>query len=223
MKILASPGDWWLGPGLRDRLGGAHSVAIIDPDEPLEADERTERLVADVDAIVHCAYPWEGAPGDAAEPRRHPSHSIDTATRRLYNLLRAAADAGTRRCIVVSTLRLLGDYSPYLNVDESWRSLPPADDPALLACHLSEMVAQEVARDRLLAVVTLRLGFPMQQTSATDHDSGGDAMISPTVAIEAVSLAVTADVLQWQVLHVQSETAMPRFATRAASAVLGLS
>ena len=68
----------------------------------------------------------------------------------LTNLCKASAD----------TLRLLEALPAHFAVTEQWRSRPPSDDPALLACHLGEMVAKECARDRLMRVLTLRLGYP---------------------------------------------------------------
>ena len=91
------------------------------------------------------------------------------------------------RCIYLSTLRLLEDYEENLTVTEKWRSLPPSEDPLLLACHLGEIVCKEFARDSLIDVVTLRLGFPL---ICGDRQAAVDSGESAAVSIEDVITAV---------------------------------
>ena len=151
MKILVTNSDTPLAGTVATGLEAEHEVRRTLWDEPLEPGSATAALVQDVRAVVHFGYPRPD--GDAGE-------LLDHATRRTYNLLLAAAEAGVERCVFVSTLRLLAALPAHLAVTEKWRSRPPSADPALLACHLGEVVAKEVARDRLLQVATLRLGFP---------------------------------------------------------------
>ena len=135
---------------------------------------------------------------------------IDHATRRTYNLLLAAAAAGVQRCIYVSTLRLLAALPPHFTVTEQWRSRPPSGDPALLACHLGEIVAKECARDSLMRVLTLRLGFPEVIGERRElRDEHGPAAIAASDAAEATGRALEADLAQWQEVHVQSPVQEP--------------
>ena len=78
----------------------------------------------------------------SAGPIRRPS--LDRATRLAYDLMSAAAESGVRRCVYLSSLRLLAGYPAHHTVTEGWRPLPPSDDAALLGCHLGEQIASGV-------------------------------------------------------------------------------
>ena len=162
--------------------------------------------------MVHFGYPRAGG---------QPNDLIDHATRRTYNLLLAAAEAGVERCIFVSTLRLLAALPAHFAVTEKWRSRPPSDDPALLACHLGEIIAKECARDRLMRVLTLRLGFPeVPGDRSALRDEHGPAAIAASDAADAVGRALEADLAQWQEVHVQSPVPGARFLMREAATLL---
>ena len=191
--------------------GSAGDAAITQCD--LGHDGATDELVSGIDAIIHIGY--------NAVDSGDPSELIDYHTRRTYNLLTAASEAGVARCIYLSTLRLLEDYEENLTVTEKWRSLPPAEDPLLLACHLGEIVCKEFARDSLIDVVTLRLGFPLicgDRQAAVD--SGESAAVSIEDVFTAVEKALMADVARWQDVHVQSPVPRQRFLMHAASELL---
>ncbi len=212
MNILVTNADNPFAGAVADRLAEHHAVRRIGWEEPLEADAATEQLVVGVNAVVHFAYSCAG--GQANE-------LIDHATRRTYNLLLAAAAAGAERCICVSTLRLLEELPAHLTVTEQWRSRPPSDDPALLACHLGEMVAKECARDRLMRVLTLRIGFPEVPGDRTAlRSEHGPAAVAASDAAEAVGRALTAELAQWQEVHVQSPVPGARYLMREAGTLL---
>ena len=189
MNILITQGKSSLAAALASRLSASHTVRLTDVDISagdaeiaqcdLGHDSATDDLVRDIDAIIHIGY--------NAVDSGDPSELIDYHTRRTYNLLTAASEAGVARCVYLSTLRLLDDYEENLTVTEKWRSLPPAEDPLLLACHLGEIVCKEFARDGLIDVVTLRLGFPL---ICGDRQAAVDSGESAAVSIEDVITAV---------------------------------
>ncbi len=212
MNVLVTNTNGEFARAAADRLAERHAVRRIGWEEPLEADTATDDLVAGVDAVVHFGY--ARADGQANE-------LIDHGARRTYNLLMAAAAAGVERCIYVSTLRLLEALSAHFAVTEQWRSRPPGDDPALLACHLGEIIAKECARDRLMRVLTLRLGFP-EVVGDRGALSGkhGPAAIAASDAADAIARALAAELAQWQEVHVQSPGPRARYLMREAERLL---
>ena len=121
MTVLVTNSDTPLAGAVASGLETEHEVRRTLWDEPLEPGSATAALVRDVRAVVHFGYPRRD--GDAGE-------LLDHATRRTYNLLLAAAEAGVERCVFVSTLRLLAALPAHLAVTEKWRSRPPSGDPA---------------------------------------------------------------------------------------------
>ena len=113
------------------------------------------------------------------------------------------------------------DLPAHFAVTEQWRSKPPSGDPALLACHLGEMIAKECARDRLLRVLTLRLGFPeVPGDRSALRDEHGPAAIAASDAAEATGRALEADLAQWQEVHVQSPVRGARYLMRKVKTLL---
>ncbi len=223
MNILITQGKSSLAAALASHLSASHTVRLTDVDGSagdaaltqcdLGHDSATDDLVQGIDAIIHIGY--------NAVDSGDPSDFIDYHTRRTYNLLTAASEAGVARCIYLSTLRLLEDYEENLTVTEKWRSLPPSEDPLLLSCHLGEIVCKEFARDSLIDVVTLRLGFPLicgDRQAAVD--SGESAAVSIDDVFATVEKALTADIARWQDVHIQSPVPRQRFLMHAAGELL---
>lgn len=214
MKILIRDGDWWLGEQLASALGDdGHLTTLVPYDTVIGHDDSTDTLVQGHEALVVFGYNSE--PTD-------PTAIIDHSTRQLYDLLNAASEAGVKRCVYVSSLKLFDDYDENLTVTETWRSLPPTDDVPLLACHLGEIVCKEYARDRKIQVATIRLGFPVVQGDRGGAASSGQtAAVAGDDAVEAIKRALTVDTLaQWQDIHVQSPVENQRFLTHAAKSLL---
>ena len=208
MNILATNTDNPFAADVVDRLAEGHYVRRIGWEEPLDADSATDELVAGIDAVVLFGLPRANG---------QPNELIDHATRRTYNLLVAAGGASVERCIFISTLRLLEDLPAHFAVTEQWRSKPPSGDPSLLACHLGETIAKECARDRLLRVLTLRLGFPeVPGDRSALRDEHGPAAIAASDAAEVTGRALEADLAQWQEVHVQSPVRGARYLMRKA-------
>ncbi len=223
MNILITQGKSSLAAALANHLSASHMVRLTDLDNGEAEDgifqcdlghgDSTDDVVRGIDAIIHIGY--------NAVDSGDPSELLDYHTRGAYNLLTAAAGAGVSRCIYLSTLRLLEDYEENLTVTERWRSLPPSEDPLLLSCHLGEIVCKEFARDSLIDVVTLRLGFPLvcgDRQAAVD--SGESAAVSIDDVFTAVERSLTADIARWQDIHVQSPVPNQRFLMHAAGELL---
>lgn len=187
------------------------SSEIISCD--LNHDSATDDLVADVDAIVHIGY--EGYSSDG------PSGMIDYHTRGTYNLLWAAAESGVSRVVNISTLKLMESYEENLVVTENWRCLPPASDTGLLCAHLCEIVCKEFARDQMLTVVNLRLGWPIVNGGRDSaRESGESAVVCSIDVGKAVDAALSAEVEQWQDVHIQSAVTRQRYLTTKAADLL---
>ena len=213
MNVLVSNADYPFASATADLLAVRHQVRRIGWGERLDADSATDELVAGIEAVVHFGY--ARAAGEAHD-------LIDHAARRTYNLLLAAAEAGVERCIYVSTLRLLEALPSHFAVTEKWLSRPPSGDPALLACHLGEIVSKECARDRLMRVLTLRLGFPEVPGDRGDlRGEHGPAAIVASDAADVIGRALGADLAQWQEVHVQSPVPGARYLMREAERLLG--
>lgn len=223
MNILITRGKSSLAAALANHLSAGHMVRLTDLDNGggaagifqcrLGHGSATDDIVQGIDAIIHIGY--------NAVDSGDPSELLDYHTRGTYNLLTAAAEAGVSRCIYLSTLRLLKDYEENLTVTEKWRSLPPSEDPLLLSCHLGEIVCKEFARDSLIDVVTLRLGFPLvcgDRQAAVD--SGESAAVSLDDVFAVVERSLTADIARWQDIHVQSPVPRQRFLMHAAGEIL---
>lgn len=199
-----------------DNLARAHNFMQCD----LGHGTKTDDLVAGVDAIALvgcCGY-----------TSADPNMMIDYHTRRTYNLLWAGADAGVERVVHLSTLQLMAAYEENLVVTENWKTLPHAGDVTMLCAHLSETVCKEFARDRKLRVVNLRLGWPIVDDAASASDNVADGSEIADSALTAADLgtavgaALTADIPQWQTLHVQSAVPNQRYTTARASRMLGI-
>lgn len=200
-------------------LSGAHTLRLTDLPEnasgdivahELDHESETDDLFAGIDAVVNIGY--QGQSGS-------PAHLMDHSTRRMYNLLQAASDAGVKRYINISTLRLYEDHEENLVVTEKWRTDPSAEDVDLLNAHMAEYVCKEFARDRLIQVVNLRLGWPfVGDSSAKPEDT---AAISHGMIGAAVQEAlVSEELIQWQDIHVQSPIEHQRFNTNTAARLL---
>lgn len=174
----------------------------------------TDQIVDGIDAVVHIGY--RGFTSTA------PEAVIDHHTRRTYNLLWAASEAGVPLVVNVSSLNLMVTYEENLVVTENWKPLPHAGDAELLAAHLCETVCKEFARDRKIKAVNVRLGWPITDGGReTATASGSDS----AVCADDVGLAVSAalahpDLPQWCDLHVQSPVPGQRFTTAKAAQML---
>lgn len=223
MHILLTSARSNTGRIVSEQLAG-HNLRRTDmsaDDDIIQCDlghgAETDDIVAGVDAIVHIGY--GGFTSD------DPNAVIDYHTRRTYNLLWAASEAGVPLVINISTLRLMAAYEENLVVTESWKPLPHAGDVDLLAAHLCEIQCKEFARDRKIKALNLRIGWPF-----TDGPKQAAVALGSDSAVCAndIGLAINAalahpELPQWADLHIQSTVPNQRYTTAKATQMLGIS
>lgn len=210
---------------LRDGLT-THSVVLA----PISPDSSAISLSGGFDAIVIVALP-DTEPDTVTDP----SAVLDGTTRGLYDLLLAAAEVGVRRCLYLSSLRLMANYPVHFAVTEGWQPLPPSDDPALLGCHLGELIAREFSRERHFELLTLRLGYPVVRggRSLLSGVHGGAAICTDDV-VKLVDAALSVEFRDetvitperyrmYTLVHAQSPVPQARYLMRRAEGLLGFS
>ena len=220
MKILLTSATSALGQIVAAEIGQSYQVRLTDrtmamlPGEyafsPQEHDASTNLLVRGMDAIVVVAEPLQD---EAA------ADYLDAMTRRLYNLLMAAYQEGVTRIVYLSTLELMAAHGPEYVVTERWRPRP-TPEPKLMGKHLGEYVCREFAREHKLSVVVLRLGTVV---------AAGDVAGQPVDPMwleqkdlgSALYGALTTELPQWTVIHVQGKQAGARFPVGDAERLIG--
>lgn len=218
MKLLFTVGSHRLTQHLAEGLSSEHEIVLTDDQRhgppanyvacDLNHDQSTSKLMRGVDAIIH--FGW-------VDPRENVSLQLDRQTRRTFNLLEAASEAGASRVVYLSTLNLMRGYPGDMKVTERWQPLPTSD-PVLLAPYLGEIVCREFARERRLQVVCLRLGEILWS-----QDSGVSPMgLFPGDLDRAVSRAVLAELPAYSVFHIQSKVLGQLYDTAEAEKVLGV-
>lgn len=226
-RVLVTAADTPLARALGDGLAGRWQVQMISPAvattrlplvrSELADDDHTRELVQGVGAIVHVALAPAGAVLGA---------QIDSLVRRTYNLFSAAAAAGVRRAVLVSSLEVMSGYGEAFQVTEDWQPRPPADSAAL-AEYLAECVGREFARQRQLEVVVLRIG-KVVQAEAVAGQAFDPWWVDQRDVLQAVSLALVAPSISsprgtegWAVFHILSGSPRAVFPINKAQAGLG--
>lgn len=215
MKLLLTTARNRLVRHLSQALAARHRVVLTDTLPvrsrhvfvpcKLNHDAETRLLVEGMDAII-----WTGWTDSSEDV----SLRLDRQTRCLYNLLRAAWEAGVPRVVQLSSLGVMDRYPADLRVTERW--LPwPAGEPPTLAYRLGEIVCREFAREGRLQAVCLRLGSILW---GTEHPCADGVTVQD--AVEAVGLSLTAELPAYSVFHIQSGLPGQRYGTDRAQRVL---
>ena len=222
MNILITGASAPLSRHLASALGGRHTITLTDIDDApgvvrcdLDHDDATNDLVRGADVIVH--------PGQT-DGNADVSERLDTAMRRLYNLVWAAYEEGVPRVVFLSSLSVMGWYDEDLAVTETWRPVPTTDAD-VLGFHLGEFICREFAREHRIEVVCLRLG-DLVWSADTPRSTRG---LYPDDALRAIESSLTVDISEgyagsrsyWGLFHVQSAVSGQRFLTATAEAKLG--
>jgi nucleoside-diphosphate-sugar epimerase len=179
-------------------------------------DETTDRLVENIDVLIHLAMP---PPECIDDTEASANWQIDYHTRRTYNLLLAASNAGVPRCIYASSLSLFAGCDDDWAVNEQWRPRP-STAPEVVAQHLGEFTCREFAREGRLAITCLRLGNICQESS-DDTPTPAPTALSYADAVQAFRCALNAPAEPWGIYHIQSALPEARFSTQKAQATLG--
>lgn len=216
MKLLLTTARNRLVQHLAQDLAVRHRVVLTDtlpvrsrhPFVPcnLNHDAGTRRLVEGMEAII-----WTGW----TDPAENVSLRLDRQTRCLYNLLRAASEAGVPRVVQLSSLGVMDRYPAGLRVTERWFPWP-AGEPPTLTYRLGEIVCREFAREGKLQAVCLRLGSILW---STEHSCAAGVTVQD--AVEAVRRSLTAELPGYSVFHIQSGLPGQRYGTERAQRILG--
>ena len=172
----------------------------------------TRDLVEGVDAVVHNPHPGRASPPS-------PADWLDACTRCTYNLFTAAAEAGVRRVIYLSTLDLFLPYDEDMVVTESWRPRP-STDPAVMAPYLGEFIAEEFCQEGGFDLVCLRLGHVVERREV-EGQPYDPLWLDVDDAAGAIAAALEADLSRFEILHLQSVSPRSRFGVERARRALG--
>jgi hypothetical protein len=226
-RVLITSAEHPFASALADHLGMSYEILLTglsgtESKHPfqqcdLDHEEPTDKLVEGIDAIVHLGEPL---PDDDVQQQ------IDHLTRRTYNLLLAAANAGVQKVVYLSSLDIMTAYDPKFLVNEAWKPRPALTGPSLPK-HLGEYTCREFARVGRFPIVTLRLGKVVRSSEMSPGSF--DPM---SVAEEDVAQAVRAalekqfedtgsSLSRWAVLHISSGSDQARFDSNRAKGVLG--
>lgn len=210
LRILITAGDSKLSKILCESLSTDHEVIITDRHavssdceffrSDLDDTDATNKLVKDIDVIVHSGQ---------ANLESTPTQLLDYHMRCTYNLLWAASEEGVKRFIYLSSLDLMDSYDPDFAVTERWKPIAKPN-PAILCCHLGEIICREFARESKINTVILRLGdivFGDEPNVSTKGLFIEDASI-------AVSKAIDTKLSGWlDIFHIQSVVPNARYLT----------
>ena len=203
MKVLITSGSSDIAGLLHETLNREHSVVLTDDPSRSSAenciacvlghDEATDQLCEGVDAIVLVC----------TSDGLSESSVIDVHSRKIYNLLTAALEAGVKHVVMISSLSLFDAVDPAYEIDEQWAP-SVTTDPEVLRYHVAEFVCREFARANRLAVTCLRTGDVVDSNP-------GDSDVTRSGLGVAVSAALSQGGTGWSVYHVVS--AGDRFST----------
>lgn len=215
MNILITSAASDLAQQVATALSGKHAIRLTELHDvdtnfdfvqsELGHDETTNDLVRGISTIIHIA---EVPPQLLAEADQPDNYAIDYQTRRTYNLLMAASEAGVEQVIYASTLRLFEQHGEDWTVTENWRPRSSVDS-FVLSKHLGEFTCREFARERKLNVTCLRLGnlVTAETAATTEYDS---MWLEMNDAVAAFGCALNSS-SAWQIFHIQSEFPGSRF------------
>ena len=166
-----------------DREDGVETIegSILDPGV-------AARAVDGMDAVILTSEPPGAQPKDELERNQH---LLDLATRGTHVLLKAAVEAGIKRIIYASTLRIFRAYPPDVFISEYWEPRPTPDMNEM-APYLAERVCQEFARAHPVTVTVLRLGELVLEEEVVG--TGNDLMwLDVRDAVRAIGWALDRD------------------------------
>ena len=176
MTILVVGPQGRLRKAIADELLAAHELRLWSVDEAsvdgassvtgdLRDPNAARRAVRGVDAIVHTGEPFVELPDD---PILCEHELLDFATRGTHVLFKAGIEAGVKRFVYGSTLKVFETYPDDVFISELWQP-KPTPDPFVLMRYLGELAAREFARDHLVAVTALRLGKLVLEDEVADQ------------------------------------------------------
>jgi nucleoside-diphosphate-sugar epimerase len=196
MNILVTSAESRLGKLIAEGL--THTHAVRQTDDPgvasgetivceLGHDKATDALCEGIDTVIHVCDPSS----DLSD-----GEVVDYHSRKTYNLLNAASDAGVSHLVYVSSLSLFDSADADYEIDEQWAP-PVTPDIEQLRYHIGEFVCREFARANVFPVTCMRFGEVVEGDPSNDQ-------ITESGFIQAVNAAVTKRPAGWSVFHVVS-------------------
>jgi hypothetical protein len=186
----------WAGENVRKDTES--QFAIIDYKEP----SQIQSVVEGTDAILY------SDDSELSNPEVTEERRIEQATLAPYRLLQAAREAGVKRVVLASSLRLFDTYPEKYLIDEQWKPRPQPEASSL-ASYLTEQTCREFAREGPLPVIALRFDPAEIQE---------DVDIALSAVEKALALPLSVPGYQWQVFHISESD---RYITRQARLRLG--
>ena len=225
MRILITGASSRLAQEVAAALGPDHQVRLMDRvpvESPREAEffqgdildpEDAWRAVRGVDALIHTAAPPPDLPA-AGLPREQAL--LDLGTRGTHVLLKAAVEAGVRRCLYAGTLAIFRAYPDDVYISERWKPRP-GPEIEVMSNYLGELVCREFARDHRVSVTSLRLGELVLEEEKTGEEP--DLMwLDLRDAARAFQGALPLDRSEairwssrWNVYHICADIPNPRY------------
>lgn len=199
MKVVVTGADRPLGSLLCQGLSQGHEVAPAGAGVDLRSPEAVAALLKGAQAIVH-ALPYQAPLGAGIEAE---GELLDLVARSTYVLVRAAAEAGIRRLVLISELSVLESYADTYEVSPEWEPRP-APTGVGFAPYMAELTCREIARLGKIEVVCLRFGA----LDGVEGTSGADALAAVQ---QALAHQWPERGYHWVIQHVASAG---RFATR---------
>ncbi|MFN8442061.1 MAG: NAD(P)-dependent oxidoreductase [Caldilineaceae bacterium] len=195
MRILITGGQSLLGQRLTQALAEQADVTVVDRESgDLRDPAVCANLLEGVETIIHLAPLYTRLEAD--------HHSIDHAARGTWHLLQPAANAGVKRVIVASSLRLYESMPEGLKVDETWR---PRTQPNVdhFCAWLGELSTREIARSTRLPAICLRLGEVVDDAAIAGKPYD-PRWLHVEDAVAAVLRALEITPTGWQIFHIVS-------------------
>ncbi len=214
MNVLITSAASPIGSRIAEGLAAEHTLRLTDDLArangsdviacSLDHDEETDALCKDIDAIVHICERDLGL---------NESEIVDAHSRKTYNLLIAASEAGVAHVVLVSSLALFDRSEADYEIDEQWAP-PVSPELSQLRHHIGEFVCREFARSHAFPVTCLRFGEVVG-----DNDVKDDC-VSESDLMSVITAAIDKRPGGWSVVHVVSAGA--HFPTKKAQKVLDI-
>src|SRR5258706_3220403 len=162
MTILLTGGDSPIARALAMALRASHQVRLFDAQFSAPAPESVEVITGDLREPDAVAAAVSGCKvvihlASIAPIQGDETLALDLATQGSYMLVNAARQAGVRRLILGSTLRLFERLPANWRVTEAWRPRP-SPEIDLLRAWLAELSVAANTRRGPLVSICLRFG-----------------------------------------------------------------
>lgn len=229
MNILITGAASRLGKAITDELEKDHQLRLLDSvfdDVPFLTENNVEfmkgsildpetvwKAVRNIDALIHTGEPPQHLPEIELEKEQF---LLDLATRGTHVLFKAAVEAGVKRFIYSSTLKIFSAYPDNVYISELWKPLPEPEIHQMTR-YLGELTCREFARDHLVTVTALRLGELVMEEDVVNQQPDlmwvdvRDAAVAFRCALNREASTAIQWTRRWSVYHVCAAFANPKY------------